>query len=393
MTRSSNKELVEPYDEPDQVLHSLRKLFKTTSFDHSSSPEFELFSDHKEQVEEEITETMTEPTMKEYMIKTREDYGPGVARPKFDKDAKFELKGQFLKELRDHTFSGSENEDANEHIESVLEIVDLFTTPDVNIMSAPAPKRVCWEIVSPPPTMRILKLVEGFTSALALQVLRRLGISHLKKKNFSLMQLRTETEEQAFGKSFLSSLGLQFQADCLSTSLTELKRDVSTSRRFTRHGKKILYVKQNQAISLGNNSPDDEENTRSSYEYLNDIEEEYQERALLAKSKRFFKNGTQRFNSAKATDQIECHKCGKKGHFARVCWSKPSVPSYQSPFQPKPLNSSQHKPELRPTKDFEAKYNKVKAKLALLSSSAPASKATTVKNKGLIAEAYEWDEE
>ncbi|GKB42185.1 hypothetical protein Tco_0887127 [Tanacetum coccineum] len=109
-------------------------------------------------------------------------------------------------------------------------------------------------------------------------------------------------------------------------------------------------------------SPDDEEDTRSSYEYLNDLEEEYQARALLAKSKRFFKKDTQ-------------------------------SSSYQSPFQPKPLNSSQHKPELRPTKDFEAKYNKVKAKLALLSSSASASKAATFKNKGLIAEAYEWDEE
>ncbi|GKE92227.1 hypothetical protein Tco_1573322 [Tanacetum coccineum] len=52
-----------------------------------------------------------------------------------------------------------------------------------------------------------------------------------------------------------------------------------------------------------------------------------------------------------------------------------------------------HKPELRLTKDFEAKYNKFKAKLALLSSSASASKAATVKNKGLIAKAYEWDEE
>ncbi|GJY34205.1 hypothetical protein Tco_0418674 [Tanacetum coccineum] len=77
-------------------------------------------------------------------------------------------------------------------------------------------------------------------------------------------------------------------------------------------------------------SPDDEEDTRSSHEYLNDLKEEYQARALLAKSKRFFK---------------------------------------------------------------KAKYNKVKAKLALLSSSASASKASMVKNKGLIAEAYEWDEE
>ncbi|GKD56805.1 hypothetical protein Tco_1290192, partial [Tanacetum coccineum] len=62
-------------------------------------------------------------------------------------------------------------------------------------------------------------------------------------------------------------------------------------------------------------SPDDEKDTKSSHEYLNDLEEEYQARALLAKSKRFFKNGTQRFSSAKATDQTECHKCGKKGHF------------------------------------------------------------------------------
>ncbi|GKA48032.1 hypothetical protein Tco_0740990 [Tanacetum coccineum] len=37
-------------------------------------------------------------------------------------------------------------------------------------------------------------------------------------------------------------------------------------------------------------SPDDEEDTRSSHEYLIDLEEEYQARALLAKSKRFFKN-------------------------------------------------------------------------------------------------------
>nr|GEX14309.1 hypothetical protein [Tanacetum cinerariifolium] len=65
-------------------------------------------------------------------------------------------------------------------------------------------------------------------------------------------------------------------------------------------------------------SHNDEENTRSSHEYLNDLEEEYQGRDLLTKSKRFFKKGTQ---------------------------------------------------------------------------SASASKAATVKNKGLIAEAYEWDKE
>ncbi|GJT92611.1 hypothetical protein Tco_1081456 [Tanacetum coccineum] len=65
-------------------------------------------------------------TMEQYMSKTRTNYGSGVARPKIDNKDQFELKGQFLKELRENTFSGSNNEDANEHIEKVLDIVDLF---------------------------------------------------------------------------------------------------------------------------------------------------------------------------------------------------------------------------------------------------------------------------
>ncbi|GJR11241.1 hypothetical protein Tco_0380965 [Tanacetum coccineum] len=68
---------------------------------------------------------MTE-TMEQYMSKTRADYGSRIYRPKIDNKDYFELKGQFLKELRENTFSGSDHEDANEHIEKVLEIVDLF---------------------------------------------------------------------------------------------------------------------------------------------------------------------------------------------------------------------------------------------------------------------------
>ncbi|GKD05613.1 hypothetical protein Tco_1180587, partial [Tanacetum coccineum] len=109
-------------------------------------------------------------------------------------------------------------------------------------------------------------------------------------------------------------------------------------------------------------SLDDEEDTRSSHEYLNDLEEEYQARALLDKSK-------------------------------RDCWSKTLVPSYRLPFQPNILLSSEHKCEPRRTKDFEAKYNKVKAKLALLSSSASAPSSSSGKNKGLTAETYDWDKE
>nr|GEZ92787.1 retrovirus-related Pol polyprotein from transposon TNT 1-94 [Tanacetum cinerariifolium] len=77
-------------------------------------------------------------------------------------------------------------------------------------------------------------------------------------------------------------------------------------------------------------SPDDEEDTRSNHEYLNDLEEEYQERALLAKSKRFFKKGTQ---------------------------------------------------------------SNIKGKLALLGSNASAPSSSSSKNKGLIAKSYDWDKE
>ncbi|GJY46218.1 hypothetical protein Tco_0435281 [Tanacetum coccineum] len=72
-----------------------------------------------------------EETMEQYMSKTQAEYGLGIARPKIDDKDHFELKGKILKELRSNTFSGSEHEDANDHIEKVLEIVDLFHIPNI----------------------------------------------------------------------------------------------------------------------------------------------------------------------------------------------------------------------------------------------------------------------
>ncbi|GJT23340.1 formin-like protein 1 [Tanacetum coccineum] len=73
---------------------------------------------------------MTE-TMEQYMSITRENYGSGVTRPTINQYTPFELKGQCLNELHDYTFSGSEYEDANEHIKKVLEIIELFHIPKV----------------------------------------------------------------------------------------------------------------------------------------------------------------------------------------------------------------------------------------------------------------------
>ncbi|GJY86607.1 putative reverse transcriptase domain-containing protein, partial [Tanacetum coccineum] len=130
MTRSSTNKLFTPFQEPEREFRSSRRHFKTLSLDELRSPDFSLFSDQEEYSEEEVTETMVK-TMEQYMSKTRTDYGSGVARPKIEDKDHFELKGQFLKELRENTFSGSNDEDANEHIEKVLEIVDLFHVPNI----------------------------------------------------------------------------------------------------------------------------------------------------------------------------------------------------------------------------------------------------------------------
>ncbi|GJS34717.1 putative reverse transcriptase domain-containing protein [Tanacetum coccineum] len=111
MTRSSTNELFTPYKEPKHEFRSSRKHFKTLSLDELRSPDFNLLFD-QEYLEEEEAEEMAE-TMKQYMSKTRTDYGSG--------------------ELRENTFSGSDNEDANEHIEKVLEIVDLFHVPNITV--------------------------------------------------------------------------------------------------------------------------------------------------------------------------------------------------------------------------------------------------------------------
>ncbi|GJW74700.1 retrovirus-related pol polyprotein from transposon TNT 1-94 [Tanacetum coccineum] len=110
---------------------SKRRHFKTLSLDELRSPDFNLLSD-QEYSEEEVAEKMAK-TMEQYMSKTRADYGSGVARPKIKDKDNFKLNGQFLKELRTNTFSGSDHEDANEHIEKVLEIVDLFHIPNITI--------------------------------------------------------------------------------------------------------------------------------------------------------------------------------------------------------------------------------------------------------------------
>ncbi|GJX36539.1 hypothetical protein Tco_0248096 [Tanacetum coccineum] len=68
----------------------------------------------------------------------------------------------------------------------------------------------------------------------------------------------------------------------------------------------IMSVLPNDQINSDfQDSFNDEEDTRSNQEYMNNQEMEFHKRALLAKSKRFFKKGNQRIFSH---DQAQCPK-------------------------------------------------------------------------------------
>ncbi|GKC55497.1 retrovirus-related pol polyprotein from transposon TNT 1-94 [Tanacetum coccineum] len=168
----------------------------------------------------------------------------------------------------------------------------------------------------------------------------------------------------------------------------------------------------NNVIQDYQENSDDEVDKRSSEEYLRDLDIEFHERALLANSKRFIKRRNN-FSSQKANKNTECYKCGKKGHFAKDCFSKTSKPSYKSPvtgyssvskgFQPKftlkfiqssQNSSSQAEPKIH--KDYKAEYKKMKTKLALIEANPSTShnpKTFQPKNKCLVVETFDWDGE
>ncbi|GJZ94737.1 putative reverse transcriptase domain-containing protein [Tanacetum coccineum] len=117
------------FREPFSVMtgFSVLELIKETIqeskvFDEFRSLDFIYFSNQEYSEEDRQLIAMAVNTYGAYYeAMTRTDYGSGVARPKIDDKDQFELKDQFLKELRENTFSGSDNEDANKTFWKVLE--------------------------------------------------------------------------------------------------------------------------------------------------------------------------------------------------------------------------------------------------------------------------------
>ncbi|GJU02001.1 hypothetical protein Tco_1112339, partial [Tanacetum coccineum] len=65
-------------------------------------------------------------TMEHYMALIRDNNRSGVVKLEIVNDVDFEIKIQFMKELRHNLFAGTEDEDAHGHVQRVLEIANLF---------------------------------------------------------------------------------------------------------------------------------------------------------------------------------------------------------------------------------------------------------------------------
>ncbi|GJY72261.1 hypothetical protein Tco_0475964, partial [Tanacetum coccineum] len=71
-------------------------------------------------------------TMEQYLALSRENQAPGVVKPEIGGNVNFKIKSQFMRKLREDTFSGNKNENAHDHIDRVLSIVGLFNIPEVS---------------------------------------------------------------------------------------------------------------------------------------------------------------------------------------------------------------------------------------------------------------------
>lgn len=71
-------------------------------------------------------------TLEKYLAMTRDEQGSSLVRPVIGADVQFEIKAQFMRDLREKLFFGNKNEDTYEHVEYVLFITSLFYIPRVS---------------------------------------------------------------------------------------------------------------------------------------------------------------------------------------------------------------------------------------------------------------------
>ncbi|GJY60776.1 hypothetical protein Tco_0461433 [Tanacetum coccineum] len=70
-------------------------------------------------------------TKEQYIALIPDDIKPGIVNPEISDDVEFEINANFMRELKCKLFAGTDDEDAYEHVHTVLKIVDLFHFPGV----------------------------------------------------------------------------------------------------------------------------------------------------------------------------------------------------------------------------------------------------------------------
>ncbi|GKB23786.1 hypothetical protein Tco_0863187 [Tanacetum coccineum] len=67
--------------------------------------------------------------MEQYLAFLQENQTSGVVKPEIGGNVNFEIKSQFMRELREDTFSENKKEDAHDQVDRVLNIINLFNIP------------------------------------------------------------------------------------------------------------------------------------------------------------------------------------------------------------------------------------------------------------------------
>nr|GEV80227.1 hypothetical protein [Tanacetum cinerariifolium] len=294
---------------------------------------------------------MTE-TMEEYRSKTCGNYGSGVARPKINDKTHFELKRQFLKELRKNTLSGSEHEDANEHIEKVLEIVDLFaileevilfyngldvptrqildskgaiptnTAADAKVAiqemaeysqkwhnkTSSKPEMMdyaLWEVIENGATLAKTQVVEGVTSLKFNSIKDSKQLSKAIEKRFGRNAVTKKTQRNLLRQQFENFCAPS--SEMLDQTLDRLQKLVSQLE--------LLSEKLSQEEDLEQIHPNDME--------LMDLR--WKMAMLTMRARRFLKKTRRKLtvngNETLGFDmfKVECYNCHKRGHFTKEC--------------------------------------------------------------------------
>ncbi|GKC26582.1 hypothetical protein Tco_1033876 [Tanacetum coccineum] len=71
-------------------------------------------------------------TMEQSLTLNQGKQAPGMVKPEIGNNINFEIKSQFMRQLREDTFLGNKNDDANEYVIRALDIIDRIPSGEIN---------------------------------------------------------------------------------------------------------------------------------------------------------------------------------------------------------------------------------------------------------------------